>query len=152
MADQERFDPAVLTKAAEDTFTVRRVFGEAYQRDGVLVVPVARVLGGVGAGAGSGERTGFPRWAGRRARAAADETTAPTGSDALSGHADAHGQAGGGGGGYGARVKPLGVYVVDATGAHWQPVVDVNRIVIGMQVAMTVVLSIGLVARALRRH
>ena len=42
MAEHERFDPAVLTKAAEDTLAVRRVFGEAYQRDGVLVVRLRR--------------------------------------------------------------------------------------------------------------
>ena len=44
------FDPASLTNAANDTFTVRRVFGEAYERDGTLVIPVARLWGGTGSG------------------------------------------------------------------------------------------------------
>ncbi len=48
-------DLAALTRAVLDALTVRRVFGEAYERGGVLVVPVAKVLGGVGSGWGSGE-------------------------------------------------------------------------------------------------
>ncbi|MDB5113691.1 MAG: hypothetical protein JWL78_761 [Chloroflexi bacterium] len=36
-----------------DTLTVRQVFGEPYERDGALVVPVARVAG-VGGGGGGG--------------------------------------------------------------------------------------------------
>lgn len=147
MSEQQRFDPSALTKAAEDTFTVRRVFGEAYERDGVLVIPVARVRGGVGAGAGGGEGTGFPGWA-RRGAAVADEPTAPAGDDP----GTAHGQGHGGGGGYAAEVRPLGVYVVDATGARWEPAVDVNRLVLGLQLTAGVVLSIGLIAKALRRH
>jgi uncharacterized spore protein YtfJ len=39
-----------------DTLTVRQVFGEAYERDGALVVPVARVAG-VGGGGGGGTPT-----------------------------------------------------------------------------------------------
>ena len=155
MAEQQRFDPAIVTKAAEDTFTVRRVFGEAYERDGVLVVPVARVLGGVGTGSGGGEGTGLPAWAWHRGWGSPDERTAPAGTgapDAPGAGGEPHGRGDGGVGGYGAQVKPLGVYVVDATGAHWQPAVDVNRIVLGLQIGVTVVLSIGLLARALHRH
>jgi uncharacterized spore protein YtfJ len=40
---------------ARDTFTVKRVFGEPYEKDGVTVIPAARVQGG--AGGGSGEDT-----------------------------------------------------------------------------------------------
>ena len=147
MAEQQQFDPATLTRAAQDTFTVRRVFGEAYERDGVLVIPVARVMGGVGAGSGGGEGTGIPGWVRRGARVADEPATTPADETGT-----AHGQGHGGGGGYAAEVKPLGVYVVDATGAHWQPAVDVNRIVLGLQIGVTVVLSIGLLARALHRH
>ena len=43
MTDVPRFDPAHLTSAVSDTVTVRRVFGEAYECDGTLVIPVARV-------------------------------------------------------------------------------------------------------------
>lgn len=37
---------------ARDAITVQRVFGEAYEQDGTLVVPVARVSGGGGGGVG----------------------------------------------------------------------------------------------------
>jgi uncharacterized spore protein YtfJ len=37
-----------------DTVTIRQVFGEPYERDGALVVPVARVAGGGGGGGGGG--------------------------------------------------------------------------------------------------
>ena len=50
-----RFDPSTLTNAANESFTVRRVFGEAYERAGTLVIPVARVWGATGSGSGGGE-------------------------------------------------------------------------------------------------
>ena len=37
---------------ARDTLTVRRVFGEPYEKNGVTVIPVARVQGGAGGGEG----------------------------------------------------------------------------------------------------
>lgn len=40
---------------ARDAFTVKRVFGEPYEKDGVTVIPVARVRGGAGGGEGEGE-------------------------------------------------------------------------------------------------
>jgi uncharacterized spore protein YtfJ len=54
-----------LTAAAKETLTVRRVFGEPYERDGVAVIPAARVAGGGGGGGGhdsagqEGEGGGF---------------------------------------------------------------------------------------------
>jgi uncharacterized spore protein YtfJ len=43
-----------LTQAADDAFAVGRVFGQAYEKDGTLVIPVARVLGAAGTGASGG--------------------------------------------------------------------------------------------------
>ena len=37
---------------ARDTLTVKRVFGEPYEKDGVTVIPAARVRGGAGGGSG----------------------------------------------------------------------------------------------------
>jgi uncharacterized spore protein YtfJ len=37
---------------ARDTITVKRVFGEPYEKDGVTIIPAARVQGGAGAGGG----------------------------------------------------------------------------------------------------
>ncbi len=45
-------DVANVITHARDAFTVKRVFGEPYEKDGLTVVPVAKVRGGAGAGAG----------------------------------------------------------------------------------------------------
>lgn len=37
-----------------DALTVKRVFGEPYEKDGVTVIPAARVRGGAGGGGGEG--------------------------------------------------------------------------------------------------
>ena len=39
---------------ATDALTVRRVFGEPYEKNGVTVIPAARVQGGAGGGEGEG--------------------------------------------------------------------------------------------------
>src|SRR5213080_3943346 len=39
---------------ARDVMSVRRVFGEPYERNGVTVIPAARVQGGAGGGGGEG--------------------------------------------------------------------------------------------------
>jgi uncharacterized spore protein YtfJ len=44
---------------AKDAITVRRVFGEPYEKNGITVIPAARVQGGAGGGTGQGpEGTG----------------------------------------------------------------------------------------------
>jgi uncharacterized spore protein YtfJ len=40
---------------AKDTMTVRRVFGDPVEKDGVTIVPAARVQGGAGGGGGEGQ-------------------------------------------------------------------------------------------------
>lgn len=136
---ERSFDPTGLTRAAHDTLSVRRVFGEAYERDGRLVVPVARVTGMTGAGAGSG--------GGDLAPGSPDDGTAPQ----VTGRA-AHGTGDGGGGGFAAHVRPLGVYVVDDAGAHWQPALDLNRVILGGQVLVAVVATAWALAWAVRRR
>jgi uncharacterized spore protein YtfJ len=42
----------VMAKA-QDAITVKRVFGEPYERDGVVVIPAAEVRGGGGGGGGT---------------------------------------------------------------------------------------------------
>jgi uncharacterized spore protein YtfJ len=39
---------------ARDVMTVRRVYGEPYEKNGVTVIPAARVQGGAGGGSGEG--------------------------------------------------------------------------------------------------
>lgn len=47
-------DVQELLAQAKDAMTVKRVFGEPYERDGVTLVPVAAVAGGGGGGTGEG--------------------------------------------------------------------------------------------------
>ena len=42
----------------KDTYTVRRVFGDPVEKDGVTIIPVAMVGGGGGGGSGSAGETG----------------------------------------------------------------------------------------------
>jgi uncharacterized spore protein YtfJ len=132
------FDPSTLVPTVADLLTVRRVFGEAYERDGVRVIPVAKVLGGTGFGYGSGEL--------------ADGSDGSDGADGKDAGYGGHGGGGGegGGGGLGIRVRPVGVYVLDDHGVHWRPALDLNRVVLGGQlVGMVAVVSL---AWALRRR
>ena len=39
---------------AKDALTVRRVFGDPYEKNGVTIIPAARVQGGAGGGGGTG--------------------------------------------------------------------------------------------------
>src|SRR5918995_496316 len=55
-----------LVKGHRDAITVKRVFGERYQKNGLTVIPAAKVMGGGGGGegespegAGKGSGTGF---------------------------------------------------------------------------------------------
>lgn len=43
---------------AQDAITVRRVYGEPYERNGVVVIPAAEVRGGGGAGSGEDPNKG----------------------------------------------------------------------------------------------
>jgi uncharacterized spore protein YtfJ len=60
--------PESVTKTIEqarDAMTVKRVFGEPYEKDGLTIIPAATVLGGAGGGGGGdaegagGGGTGF---------------------------------------------------------------------------------------------
>ena len=51
---------------ARDTLTVKRVFGEPYEKDGATIIPAARIQGGAGGGSaedpqgqGKGSGSGF---------------------------------------------------------------------------------------------
>jgi uncharacterized spore protein YtfJ len=56
MGKTARVDMNEAMTAARDAMTVRRVFGEPCERDGVTVIPAAVVVGGMGGG--SGQRGG----------------------------------------------------------------------------------------------
>ena len=48
-------DVQEVLSQARDSLTVKRVFGESYERDGLTVIPVAAVAGGGGGGGGKDE-------------------------------------------------------------------------------------------------
>ena len=49
-------DTQQVLEQARDAITVRRVFGEPYEHDGLTIIPAARVQGGVGGGTGEGDQ------------------------------------------------------------------------------------------------
>jgi uncharacterized spore protein YtfJ len=54
-----------LVKGHRDAITVKRVFGDPFEKNGVTVIPAARVMGGGGGGEGEGtEQMGGGRGAG----------------------------------------------------------------------------------------
>jgi uncharacterized spore protein YtfJ len=116
----------LLSKVSEN-LSVRRAFGTAYERDGMLIIPVAIVAGGGGGGTSSGRRGGP---GGRHGQLPAADTTAQdTGHDAGqesgkdAGPTDA-------GGGFGGLVLPSGVYVVKGDQVRWVPAIDVTVAVV----------------------
>jgi uncharacterized spore protein YtfJ len=118
-----------VMEQARDVLTVKRVFGEPYEKDGLTVIPVARVVGGGGGGEG------------RRDAPAAPESTEAREQPAV--------RAGSGFGvGYGVSARPAGVYVIRYDQVRWVPAVDVNRIILGAQVVAIVFL---LVVRSMAR-
>ena len=52
----EKDDVMSVIDKAKDTMSVKRVFGDPYEKNGVTIIPAARVQGG--AGSGSGEQEG----------------------------------------------------------------------------------------------
>jgi len=45
-------------RGTHDTLSVRRAFGDAYELNGIRIIPVARVAGGAGGGGGQGTKEG----------------------------------------------------------------------------------------------
>src|ERR1035437_2208887 len=91
--------------------TVKRVFGDPYEKDGVTVIPVANVMGGAGGGGGSS--AGVP---------------SGTGDAAVADGKPESGYGMGYGMGYGLRATPAGVYVIKDGEVEWKPALDVNRV------------------------
>jgi uncharacterized spore protein YtfJ len=106
---------------ARDAMTVKRVFGDPYEKDGVTIVPVANVMGGAGAGGGEGAK----------APAGGDEAAAEGGA-----------QESGYGMGYGLRASPAGVYVIKDGAVEWKPAIDVNRLTAQRAIVIVVALLI----------
>jgi uncharacterized spore protein YtfJ len=109
----------LLDKASEN-LSVRRAFGAAYEKDGVLIIPVAIVAGGGGGGTGHTRRDNPATGPGSLP---APRATAPDATPQDSGRMDA-------GGGFGGLVLPTGAYVVKGDQVRWVPAVDVTIVVL----------------------
>ena len=108
--------------AIRDVLTVKQVFGEMYERDGVTVIPVAEVRGGGGGGGGEG--------------------TDP----------QRQGQGSGSGVGFRIKIRAAGVFVVKDGDVSWMPAVDVTRIVLGAQLVALGALFLLRQTLGRRRH
>jgi uncharacterized spore protein YtfJ len=134
-------DVGKLLEQVSDQLSVRRAFGAAYEKDGLLIIPVALVAGGGGGGLARPGRANPAVHAGSPpAEAGPVVDVAPqdvASQDAASMDA---------GGGFGGLVLPVGVYVVKGDQVRWVSAVDVT---------ITVLASVGLVrmlARSLTRR
>ena len=111
----------ILAKASEN-LSVRRAFGTAYEKDGLLIIPVALVAGGGGGGTGTARnRSGDPA-----ARPDGPPGAGPEGQDAASRDSGRTGA----GGGFGGLVLPSGAYVVKGDQVRWVPAVDTTILVL----------------------
>ncbi|HLB44373.1 MAG TPA: spore germination protein GerW family protein [Candidatus Limnocylindrales bacterium] len=103
-----------LINGASQSIGAKRVFGEPYEKNGVTVIPAARVMGGAGGGEGTQPATD-------------DEPGVERGA-APSGY----------GAGYGISGGPAGAFVIKGDEVSWVPAIDVNRLMLGFQVVMIV--------------
>lgn len=118
-------DPMSVIDRARDALSVRRVFGEPYEKNGLTVIPVARLQGGGGGG----------------------RDRPQPGSDK-----DGEG-ASAGGGGFGLAARPVGVFVVRGDDVSFRPAVDVNRLVLGAQiVGIVALLTLRSIVKTRAKH
>lgn len=126
-------DAHEVLNQARDAMTVKRVFGDPYEKDGTTVIPVANVMGGAGAGGGTG--------AGTKPASAGEEKVGEGAGDS------------GYGMGYGLRATPAGVYVIKGGEVEWKPALDTNRLTLQRAgVAIVALLVLRSIFRTLARR
>jgi uncharacterized spore protein YtfJ len=103
---------------AGKTLGVRRVYGDPYEKNGVTVIPAARVIGGAGGGGGT--------------EAIMPDATGTTSESPAGAPATASGV------GFGVSGAPAGAFVIKGDEVTWLPAVDVNRLILGFQIALVV--------------
>ena len=111
-----------LVEQVNTSIGAKRVFGEPYVKNGITVIPAARIIGGLGGGEGEG----------------------PLGEQ-TPGKEIGRGM----GGGFGLAGGPAGAYVIKGDSVTWLPAIDVNRLMLGFQVVMIVFfLTVRSIAKA----
>ena len=133
-------DVANLLTKVSDNLSVRRAFGTAYEKDGMLIIPVAIVAGGGGAG------TGHPR---HRAATGAGAGHRPEGEPAGQGGTPPDAERADAGGGFGGLVVPMGAYVVKGGQVRWVSAVD---IIVAMLASLGLVRMLSRTWTHSRRH
>lgn len=121
-------DVQEILSQARDAMTVKRVFGEPYARNGLTIIPVARVMGGAGGGEGHQIAPG------ETASATPEGSSEPETRSPLGGS--------GFGGGFGMAASPAGVYVIKGDDVRWVPAVNLNRVLAGAQLVAIVFLLV----------
>jgi uncharacterized spore protein YtfJ len=116
-------EPRELIKGVREALSVRQVFGEPVERDGVTVIPAATVIGGGGGGGGEGVQQ-------------------PSNQD---GEAEPQRQSGVGVG-FGGLMWPAGAFEIRDDRVTWRPAIDVTRVLV-----MVLVLAIAVVRARGRR-
>jgi uncharacterized spore protein YtfJ len=114
--------PALLGRIG-DSISGHKSFGPAFEKDGILLIPVAYVFGG--GGGGEGEEPAQP---------GKDKPDKPESNPKK-----------GSGGGYGLVTWPIGAYVVQDGQVRWVPVIDPGLMM------TSGALAIAVVVRSLRR-
>ena len=118
-----------LIEGVRDALSVRQVFGEPVERDGVTVIPAATVMGGGGGGGGGGGE-GARRPEDTKVEAGEPESQSSFGT------------------GFGGVMWPAGAFEIRDGRVTWRPAIDVTRVLV-----MVLVLAIALVrARGRRRR
>src|SRR5262249_40273829 len=133
-------DVETLLARTSDNLSVRRAFGTAYEKDGMLIIPVAMVAGGGGAG------TAPPR----RNSSAARPDSPPGESTAVDDAAPQDSARMEAGGGFGGLVLPSGAYVVKGDEVRWVPAVDATIVVLA-SLGLVRVLARAWIRRGRRR-
>jgi uncharacterized spore protein YtfJ len=98
---------------AGSAITAKRVFGKPYERDGVVVIPAAKIRGGGGGGGGTGTS------------------------------GEGEGTASGSGFGFGLDGHPVGAYVIKNGKVKWKPALDLNSLLFRTQALLLVGLLIA---------
>jgi uncharacterized spore protein YtfJ len=111
-------DPGQLIDGVRDALSVRRVFGEPVERDGITVIPAATVIGGGGSGGGQ---------SGRRPEETKVEAAEPESQSGF-------------GAGFGGVMWPAGAFEITEDRVTWRPAIDVTRVLV-----MALMLAIALV-------
>jgi uncharacterized spore protein YtfJ len=111
--------PALLGRIG-DSISGHRSFGPPFEKDGILVIPVAYVFGG--GGGGEGEKPGEPGEPGEPAAPGADPKK-------------------GAGAGYGLVTWPIGAYVVQDGQVRWVPAIDPVLMMTSGALAIAVVIK-----------